>query len=170
MQELKVTANEAGQRLDKLLTKYLNQAGKGFLYKMMRKKNITLNGKKCEGAERLEEGDVIRLFLADETIAKFSQITANLSFSPSASKAPQALKTTPALNCRLVSERSTVCRKKAGKENSVRSVKLDIIYEDSHILIVNKPSGMLSQKAKESDISLNEHILNYLIQSGRSAG
>ena len=83
MQELKVTANEAGQRLDKLLTKYLNQAGKGFLYKMMRKKNITLNGKKCEGAERLEEGDVIRLFLADETIAKFSQITADLSFAPS---------------------------------------------------------------------------------------
>lgn len=39
MQELKVTANEAGQRLDKLLTKYLNQAGKGFLYKMMRKKH-----------------------------------------------------------------------------------------------------------------------------------
>ncbi len=31
MQELKVTANEAGQRLDKLLTKYLNQAGKGFI-------------------------------------------------------------------------------------------------------------------------------------------
>ncbi|MFR2781865.1 MAG: hypothetical protein ACLTBL_13130 [Clostridium sp.] len=40
MQELKVTANEAGQRLDKLLTKYLNQAGKGFLYKMMRKKTL----------------------------------------------------------------------------------------------------------------------------------
>lgn len=42
MQELKVTANEAGQRLDKLLTKYLNQAGKGFLYKMMRKKTLRL--------------------------------------------------------------------------------------------------------------------------------
>ena len=38
MQLLKVTANEAGQRLDKLLAKYLNQAQKGFLYKMMRKK------------------------------------------------------------------------------------------------------------------------------------
>lgn len=46
MQTLTVTQNEAGQRLDKLLTKYLNQAGKGFIYKMMRKKNITLNGKK----------------------------------------------------------------------------------------------------------------------------
>ena len=42
MQKLKVASNEAGQRLDKLLSKYLSQAGKGFLYKMMRKKNITL--------------------------------------------------------------------------------------------------------------------------------
>ena len=41
MQTLTVTQNEAGQRLDKLLTKYLNQAGKGFIYKMMRKKCST---------------------------------------------------------------------------------------------------------------------------------
>ena len=54
MQKLKVASNEAGQRLDKLLSKYLSQAGKGFLYKMMRKKNITLNGKKCDGSERVE--------------------------------------------------------------------------------------------------------------------
>ena len=60
MQKLKVASNEAGQRLDKLLSKYLSQAGKGFLYKMMRKKNITLNGKKCDGSERVEEGDEIR--------------------------------------------------------------------------------------------------------------
>ena len=72
MQTLTVTQNEAGQRLDKLLTKYLNQAGKGFIYKMMRKKNITLNGKKCDGSERLEEGDLVKLFLSDETIEKFS--------------------------------------------------------------------------------------------------
>ena len=37
MQELHVTANEAGQRLDKHLAKFLNQAPKSFLYKMMRK-------------------------------------------------------------------------------------------------------------------------------------
>lgn len=72
MQTLTVTQNEAGQRLDKLLTKYLNQAGKGFIYKMMRKKNITLNGRKCDGSERLEEGDQVKLFLSDETIEKFS--------------------------------------------------------------------------------------------------
>ena len=65
MQLLEIAPEEAGQRLDKLLGKYLNQAGKGFLYKMMRKKNITLNGKKCDGSERLKAGDQVRLFLAE---------------------------------------------------------------------------------------------------------
>ena len=74
MRMLTVSKNEAGQRLDKLLAKYMNQAGKGFLYKMMRKKNITLNGKKCEGNEKLAEGDVVKLFLADDTIEKFSSV------------------------------------------------------------------------------------------------
>ena len=72
MQELHVTANEAGQRLDKLLAKFLNQAPKSFLYKMMRKKNIVLNGKKCTGNEKLKQGDSIKLFFSDETIEKFS--------------------------------------------------------------------------------------------------
>ena len=53
MRSIMVNKNEAGQRLDKLLAKYLNLAGKGFLYKMMRKKNIVLNGKKCDGSENL---------------------------------------------------------------------------------------------------------------------
>ena len=45
MQEIKVTANEAGQRLDKLLAKYLNEAPKSFLYKMLRKKKYCLEWK-----------------------------------------------------------------------------------------------------------------------------
>ena len=47
MQEIKITEQEAGQRFDKLLGKYLNKAPKSFLYKMLRKKNITLNGKRA---------------------------------------------------------------------------------------------------------------------------
>lgn len=46
MQNQTVTPNEAGQRLDKLLAKILNRAPKSFIYKMLRKKNITLNKKK----------------------------------------------------------------------------------------------------------------------------
>ena len=34
MRSLIVSENESGQRLDKLLAKYLNLAGKGFLYKI----------------------------------------------------------------------------------------------------------------------------------------
>ena len=74
MRLVTVTKNEAGQRLDKLLFKYMNLAGKSFVYKMLRKKNITLNGKKCDGSERLLEGDEIRLFLSEETIEKFSEV------------------------------------------------------------------------------------------------
>lgn len=127
MKQIIITGNEAGQRLDKLLGKYLNLAGKGFLYKMMRKKNITLNGKKCDGSEKLAEGDEIRLFLSDETIDKFSQV----------------------------------------KVQKVQKKKLDIIYEDDHILLINKPSGMLSQKAKDSDESLVEYLIDYLLDSGQ---
>ena len=74
MQSIIVSKNEANQRLDKLLAKYLNKAPKSFLYKMLRKKNITLNGKKADGSEKLVESDEIKLFLAEETIAKFSEV------------------------------------------------------------------------------------------------
>ena len=74
MREIVIEKNEAGQRLDKFLAKYMNEASKSFFYKMMRKKNITLNGKKCEGNEKLAEGDVVKLFLADDTIEKFSSV------------------------------------------------------------------------------------------------
>ena len=71
MREISVSAVDEGQRLDKYLTKYLPEAPKSFFYKMMRKKNIVLNGKKAAGMEKLCDGDKIKLFLADETIDKF---------------------------------------------------------------------------------------------------
>ena len=45
------------------------------------------------------------------------------------------------------------------KIQKVQKKKLDIVYEDEHILLINKPSGMLSQKAKETDESLVEYRL-----------
>lgn len=124
MQEIIVTANEAGQRFDKLLAKYLNEAPKSFLYKMLRKKNIVLNGKKATGNEKLEVGDQIKLFLSDETIEKFSKVNFQ-------------------------------------RTNQI----LDIVYEDEHVLMINKPTGMLSQKAEAKDESLVEHIITYMLNS-----
>lgn len=130
MQEIKVGKNESGQRLDKLLSKYLDTAPKSFLYKMLRKKNIKLNGGKAQGKELLAEGDKVQLYLSDETIAGF----------------------------RSASKKSTA----ATQSVPVRPLSASqIIYEDSDILILNKKKGQLSQKAKPTDISLNEQLVAY---------
>ena len=70
MKEFIIEENEAGQRFDKYLAKLLREAPKSFFYKMLRKKNITLNGKKATGNEKLLKGDTIKLFLSDETFDK----------------------------------------------------------------------------------------------------
>lgn len=72
MKEFTIRDNEAGQRLDKYLAKLLKEAPPGFFYKMLRKKNITLNGKKAAGREILAIGDQVKLFLSDETFGKFA--------------------------------------------------------------------------------------------------
>ena len=66
MKEIEINSNEAGQRFDKFLGKYLDQAPKSFLYKMLRKKNITLNGKKAAGNEILALGDNVKLFFSEQ--------------------------------------------------------------------------------------------------------
>ena len=43
MREIVISKNEAGQRLNKLIMKYLNKAPSSFVYRMIRKKNIKLN-------------------------------------------------------------------------------------------------------------------------------
>ena len=72
MKEFTLTKNEADLRLDKYIHKVLKNAGTGFIYKMLRKKNITLNGKKADGTEKTKEGDVVRFFFSDETFGKMS--------------------------------------------------------------------------------------------------
>ncbi len=71
MKELKVGKNDSGQRVDRFLRKYLSKAPRGFIYKMLRKKNIELNNKRVKPEKVLREGDRIQLYLADETIKKF---------------------------------------------------------------------------------------------------
>lgn len=44
---------------------------------------------------------------------------------------------------------------------------LDVIYEDENILIVNKPYGILSQKASEQDYTMNERIVEYCLATGK---
>lgn len=132
MKQINIEKLEAGQRFDKFLGKYLNQASAGFIYKMLRKKNITLNEKKATGKEILKKGDIVKIFFAEETLEKF----------------------TGSVDLPKTNER-------------IKNPSLDIIYEDEHILLINKPAGMLSQKAKLSDTSLVEYVTAYLLENGQ---
>lgn len=73
MKEFIIQSNEANQRFDKYLKKLLPNASTGFIFKMLRKKNITVNGKKSEGTEMLKVGDSIKIFFSDETFDKFAE-------------------------------------------------------------------------------------------------
>lgn len=130
MRQLTVHKNDENQRLDKYLKKYLKEAPGSFVYKMLRKKNIVLNGKKADGTEKLTAGDEIKLFLAEETLDKFTGV-------------------------------STMTEKLSFPEK-----KLDILFEDENLLILNKPAGELSQKAEAKDVSMNEYALGYLQRTG----
>lgn len=141
MQEIKIGADEAGQRLDKFLHKIMPLAPSSFFYKMLRKKNITLNGKKAEGSERLKKEDMLCLYLSDETIGNFRE--------------------TPEKTSKKITEYEKAYKKLKG---------IQVIYEDEHILIMNKPAGVLSQKAEFSDLSLNEWMTGYLLSGEGGKG
>lgn len=138
MKELIINQNEAGQRFDKYLGKVFSEASMGFIYKMLRKKNFTLNGKKADGKEILQQGDCVKLFVSDDTFAKFSRMESG-----------QTDYTGKKYPCLTKSELSLL--------------SLSIIYEDDDILIFNKPAGMLSQKAHPEDVSLNEYLIGYML-------
>ena len=131
MKEIIISQNEAGQRVNKFLLKYLNKAPSSFVYKMIRKKNIKLNNKKIEGNEYVYIGDTIQIYMSDETIANFREDVSGTHSTSSKKKIP-----------------------------------VEIIYLDENILIADKPTGVLSQKASKDDYSFNEALIDYLLDSG----
>ncbi|MDO5156343.1 MAG: RluA family pseudouridine synthase [Eubacteriales bacterium] len=131
MQEIKISKDMEGQRLNKFLGKYLDAAPSSFIYKMLRKKNIKWNGKKAEGNELLVAGDIINIYMTDDTITKFRKDGCVPGVNQESDDIKQPLKNIP------------------------------IIYESEDVLILNKPVGVLSQKAQPSDYSLNEMIVDY---------
>lgn len=143
MREFKVGKNEDGMRIDKLVDRILPQADKGFKFKMFRKKNIVLNGKKVEGSERVTAGDEVKFFLSDETYDKFA-------------------------GAALEAKEQVRDMAEAGAEKAKAfDFASHIIYEDEDVILVNKPEGILTQKAVPSDVSLNEYLIEYLLEEGR---
>lgn len=68
--EVTIGKNDGGQRVDKFLTKTYPNLPQSMLYKAVRKKDVKVNGKRCESSQRLQEGDVVSLFLKDDFLQK----------------------------------------------------------------------------------------------------
>lgn len=129
MRELKVGKNDAGQRLDKFITKALD-IPMSLLYKSIRTKKIKLNRKRAEISDKLCEGDTIQCFLPDEFFDK--KVT------------------------------------KSTFENV--TPRLDIVYEDENIMLLNKRPGVsVHEDEKGSTNTLITHIQAYLFNKGEYA-
>lgn len=127
MKTIQVNANDAGQRLDKLLQKTFRHLPTSLLYKGIRTKHIKLNGKRCDISTRVQEGNVITLYLKDEVLTETAA-------------APDFMT--------------------AGKE-------LRILYEDEHLLLADKPAGLLVHPdQQEYRDTLILRIQRYLYEKG----
>lgn len=69
MKEFLIMPNDSGQRLDKFLLKAMPDLPKSMMYRLIRKKDIKLNGKRCEISTKLSEGDIVRVYVKDDVAA-----------------------------------------------------------------------------------------------------
>ena len=173
MREINVSTNEAGQRLDKLLRKYLKNANTSFIYKMLRKKNIVLNDKKAEGKEILNLGDSVKMYFSEETFATMTGLTGQRSGSAETKRATAANASAQTASAE---KRSAQTRRNGSSGSTsergekrafdVEEFRKHIVYEDENLLVLNKPSGWLSQSDASGLPSVNELCLLYLMSTG----
>ncbi|MBO6047898.1 MAG: RluA family pseudouridine synthase [Erysipelotrichaceae bacterium] len=127
MQKLIIDESCDNQRIDKYLKKVLNRAPSSLIYKMLRKKDIKVNGKRVKENYIVHSGDIVEMFLYDDKFAQYSS--------------PKTIYDLP--------------------------VTFDVVYEDEHILIVNKPTGLLVHEDENESLNTLDHqVLNYLYQKG----
>ncbi len=126
MREFTIGKNDAGQRLDRWLSKTVPLLPASLMQKYIRLKRVKCNGKGVSRDTRLQTGDLLQLYINDEFFQTPTEENAYLT---------------------------------------IAAPRLDILYEDERLLLVNKPAGMVVH-ADETGTSntLINHILAYLYQ------
>jgi len=69
MKSFIITKNDAGQRLDRFISKVAPALPTSMMYKGIRTKNIKVNRKRAQADQRLQEGDLVELYLKNELLA-----------------------------------------------------------------------------------------------------
>lgn len=97
------------------------------MYKAIRKKDIKRNARRCQISDRLEEGDVLTLYLNDEVLGVAKPVYDFLTASR----------------------------------------QLEIIYEDDHLLLLNKKAGLLVHPDEhEYRDTLISRVQRYVYEKG----
>ena len=128
MKEFTIGSNDAGQRLDRFLAKAVPLLPASLAQKYIRIKRIKCNGGRVERDTRLQQGDVLQLYINDEFFDKPREDNAYLT---------------------------------------VAAPKLNIVYEDDQILLVDKRPGLAvhPHDGAEYGRTLIDHIQAYLYQN-----
>jgi len=126
MREFTIGKNDAGQRVDRFLSKAMPLLPPALLQKYIRIKRIKCNGVRCQRDQRLQAGDVLQAYVNDEFFDQPREDNLFLTlFQP----------------------------------------KLDILYEDENILLVNKRPGLVVHADETEKVNtLINHIQAYLYQ------
>lgn len=83
LREIIINKNDAGQRLDRFLTKFMPRLPQSMLYKGLRKNAVRINDKHAKKADvRLEEGDCLKLYFADEFFSEEKSIKVKKAKKP----------------------------------------------------------------------------------------
>jgi len=73
MINVEITAQEAPQRIDRFLCKYLNKASKTVVFRLLRKNIVRVSGKRVKENHMLEVGDVVQMYLSDDSFAELRE-------------------------------------------------------------------------------------------------
>ena len=126
MKEFTIGPNDGGQRLDRWLAKALPLLPAPLAQKYIRLKRVKVNGKGAKRDARLQEGDLLQLYINDEF---FDTPTPDNAFL------------------------------------RVDRPQLDILYEDEHLMLLNKRPGMVVHPDGSEQVNtLITHIQAYLYQ------
>ena len=69
MKKIEITANEAPQRIDRFLSKFLNNAPNSVIYRLLRKNIVRINSKRIKENAVLQVGDAVSISLSDAQIS-----------------------------------------------------------------------------------------------------
>lgn len=134
MRSFTCNTNDAGQRLDKFITKTVRGLPQSLLYKYIRKKRIKVNGSRAHENDILSVGDVVEMYIPEEFFSGLSNASKDFDKTGFVSA--------PSTTNMAMSPKTEFAR--------IRHVP-EIVYEDENLILCDKRLGVLVHTGDEGD-------------------